>query len=177
MKNILILLLLSISCFAQTKLDSLVFNKVNEYRASKGLSKISWDTAAFKASKCHSDYLEGLAAKTNYTVITAGHSENAKGLEDAEDRFIHFGGKTKYVGEIVLINSSNLKDNDADKLDKLATSLVKQWKDSPKHNEIMLTPNFNFGGISCKIITRPAGLRGITNYETWSTFVFAKIPD
>jgi len=164
MKKILILLLLSVSCFAQTKLDSLVFNKVNEYRASKGFSKISWDTAAFKASKCHSDYL--------VTAITVGHLEKVKGLEHSWNRFAYFGGKSDNVGEIVLVNSKNFKDDDVLKLNKLADILVKQWKDSPDHNVIMITPNYNFGGVSCKVITKPVGLKGFTNYQIWSTFVF-----
>lgn len=179
MKKVLILLFISFSCLAQTKLDTLVFNKINEYRVSKGLNKLLWDTIAFKASKCHSDYLEGLAAKTNYKTITTGHSESTKGLEHSWNRYAYFGGVFKSVGEIVLTNSLNFKDNDASKLTKLVDILVKQWKDSPEHNKIMITSNYNFGGVSCKVVTKSVGLKGFTNYQIWSTFVFVdtKIPD
>jgi len=179
MKNLIILLFLSFSCFAQTKLDTLVFNKINEYRVSKGLNKVSWDTVCFKASKHHSEYLEGLARVSNYMVITTGHSENVAKFADVTDRFIYFGGKTKttsagvWLGEIVQTFNSNFKDSDVSVLNRISDSIVVHWKNSPKHNEIMLMSNYRFGGAGCKVVTRPVGLKGWTNYSVWSTFVFA----
>lgn len=180
MKNLLTIIFIFISVFvmAQTKLDTLVFNKVNEYRIANGLNKIKWDTAAYKASKYHSNYLESLSAKNNYTVVITGHSEKSKGFEDASNRFVKFNGKVKpinggvWLGEIVQTNAKNYKDNDSLKLAKLATEIVEDWKQSPEHNKIMLTSGYNFGGVSCKVVTQLVGIKGLTNYKVWSTFVF-----
>ena len=59
MKNLITLLivLLSISGYSQSNLDMLVFNKINEYRESKGLVSLIWDNKTFNASKHHTKYL------------------------------------------------------------------------------------------------------------------------
>ena len=56
-KLLLLFLFISISGICQTKLDTLLFNKINEYRKSKHLKVFIWDTNAYKASKHHTEYL------------------------------------------------------------------------------------------------------------------------
>jgi len=173
MKNLIILLFLSFSCFAQTKLDTLVFNKINEYRVSKGLNKVSWDTVCFKASKHHSEYLERKAFKTKYDTITCGHEEKVSGFEHCWDRYGSYGGKLQSVGEIVETFNESYKDSEVSFLDRMADSILVHWKNSSQHNAIILGVDFAFIGVSCVVIKRPVGLRGKTNYSVWSTCVFS----
>ena len=59
MKTILISLFMMfvLNMFSQTKLDKLVFKKINEYRKQKGLHEFLWDEKAYKASDYHLKYL------------------------------------------------------------------------------------------------------------------------
>ena len=50
--NTIILLLISVLSFSQTKLDSLVLSKINSYRVSKGLNEVDFSTiGAFAKQK------------------------------------------------------------------------------------------------------------------------------
>jgi len=42
-----------LNMFSQTKLDKLVFKKINEYRKQKGVHEFFWDEKAYKASDHH----------------------------------------------------------------------------------------------------------------------------
>ena len=59
MKKIIsiLFLFLTTTLFAQSKLDSLVLVKVNEYRTSLGLNKVQFDTISFLAADNQASYL------------------------------------------------------------------------------------------------------------------------
>lgn len=67
MKKIISILFLFVPLFlfSQTKLDSLVFEKINEYRISKGVFPLVWDTCSYKASKHHALYLSNMIFPLN----------------------------------------------------------------------------------------------------------------
>ena len=58
MKKILTILLtiLTISSYGQTKLDLLIFDKVNEYRVENGLSTWVWESKVFLVAEKHNNY-------------------------------------------------------------------------------------------------------------------------
>jgi len=102
MKNLLIIITLLITTFvsAQTKLDSLVLVKVNEYRTSKGLTKVDFDTVSFLSADNQANYLF-----KNDSIV--GHSQKNTGFETPNKRYIYFGGMKdqvlrKFVTQLIL---------------------------------------------------------------------------
>lgn len=53
----ILLTLLSIISYSQTKLDIEIFNVINQYRVSNGLNKLDWRQDAFGVVKKHNDYM------------------------------------------------------------------------------------------------------------------------
>ena len=147
---------------AQTKLDTLVFNKVNEYRISMGVSELKWDTTSFKAAKLH----------TNYLVRTGkvGHKEDT--LIEPKDRLKVFDNTYKWtvINEVAL--STNLNINKTDSVDeKIADKIVDGWKKSPLHNMAILDTMCYYAGVECVVKIKPTGIKGIDNYQVVSTMV------
>ena len=135
----LLLVLVSISCLSQTNLDKLVFEKINDYRESKGLKSLMWDNKTFNASKHHTKYLV-----TNKVV---GHNEK-NNTPTPKSRLDYYGVKYDYSGENcakVIIGIIEKYSND----EYLSSEIVDGWKNSPYHNKIMLGENYKFGGVSC----------------------------
>jgi len=159
--NTVILLLISVLSFSQTKLDSLVLSKINSYRVSKGLNEVTFSTIDFKAANHHSNYLLGKGF--------ISHTQDK--LTNPSDRYKFFGGdKYSSVGENVLSYNVNIKDNDMP-LEKISTELVDLWKNSPGHNKILLSKEYKFAGVSCVTRSSETGIKGWKNIEIVSTFV------
>jgi len=168
MKKIIsiLFLFLSVSVFAQSKLDSLVLVKVNEYRTSLGLNKVQFDTVSFLAADNQASYLY-----KNDSVV--GHDQNNIGFETPGKRYIYFGGnKNASTAEVCNSVSMNFKVNDTDYLDKLATLIVDVWKKSLDHNKVLITDKYKFTGVSTKVKTRSVGVKNWKNYEVKATMVF-----
>ena len=142
MRNLLSLLVLFVCsiCVSQTELDKLVFEKVNQYRVSKGVKKLVWCDKAFNASKQHSIYL-----KNNEEI---SHNENndtptvISRLKKHNINYIISYGEN--CAQIIPETDEEYFSNDI-----LSTLIVNSWKKSPPHNKIMLNPNFTYTGISC----------------------------
>jgi uncharacterized protein YkwD len=174
MKKIIILFLLAIQFVsAQTKLDSLVFGKVNQYRLENGLKEFKFDTVCFKSSKHHTSYLyrKNLAVWPN---SFCGHSEDT--LKDHSDRYKFYSNNKRFLhlGEVAQSISKNYKVIDTDYLDKMASSIVDAWKSSPKHNELILKSDFLFGGVSCQYFTKSCGINTYLNYRIVATMLLVK---
>lgn len=157
----LILALTTVSTIAQTKLDSLVFNKVNEYRISMGLSKLKFDTTCFKAASLHTKFL----TKTD----KVGHKEDT--LIDTKDRLGFYDKTHKWtiINEVAI--STNINLNKSDSIDeKLSILIVNSWEKSIKHNEALLD-NLFCSGVECIVKVTPTGISNINNYQVVSTMV------
>jgi uncharacterized protein YkwD len=157
-------LIISLVASGQTSLDTMLFNKINEYRVSKKLKEIKWDTIGYKAARHHSQYLNG----KNFI----SHYEDSIIYKSMESRYEYFGGKTDRLSEIIALGCCNVHDNDPSLLDKLAEEILNLWKKSPPHNRIILDPANTSGGGSNACTIREQGIRGIKNYVIISTFVF-----
>jgi uncharacterized protein YkwD len=175
MKKILtiIILLLSILGFSQTKLDSLVFTKVNQYRIEKGLKEVKFDTATFKAAKHHTSYLyrKNLDIWPN---SISGHTEDT--LVDFTNRYEFYAPKKRYlhIAEVALSISKNYKVDDTTILEKMSTEIIEGWKSSPKHNKILLTGDFVFAGVNCQYFSNPTGIKSSLNYRIVGTMLFVR---
>lgn len=168
MKKIIsiLFLFLSVSVFAQTKLDSLVLVKVNEYRVSKGLNKVEFDTVSYKAAENQASYLY-----KHDSVV--GHEQNNIGFETPGKRYIYFGGnKNASTAEVCNNVNTNLKVDNYIYLDNLAKLIVDAWKNSFEHNKILVDPKYKFAGVSTKVKTSSTGVNNWTHYDIKSTMVF-----
>ena len=168
MKNLVTIIALLITTFvsAQTKLDSLVFVKVNEYRASKGLNKVEFDIVSYKAADNQASYL------FKYDSVV-GHNQNNIGFETTSKRYIYFSGNERAsIAEVCNAVDTNLKvDNDM-YLDNLAKLIVDAWKNSFEHNKILIDPKYKFAGVSTKVKDSSTGVKNWTHYDIKSTMVF-----
>lgn len=168
MKNLITIIALLITTFvsAQTKLDSLVFVKVNEYRTSKGLNKVEFDIVSYKAADNQASYL------FKYDSVV-GHNQNNIGFETPSKRYIYFGGNEHAsTAEVCNVVNTNLKvDNDM-YLDNLAKLILDAWKNSFEHNKILIDPKYKFAGVSTKVTASSTGVKNWTHYDIKSTMVF-----
>jgi uncharacterized protein YkwD len=175
MKNLITIIALFITTFvsAQTKLDSLVLVKVNEYRISKGLTKVQFDTVSFLAADNQASYLF-----KNDSVV--GHSQKNTGFETPNKRYIYFGGN-EHASTAEVCNgvpNLNIKDSDTMRLDKIATAIVESWKKSPDHNKILITAKYKFAGVGTKVKTSKSGFvdkvtkEPLIHYKIKATMVF-----
>jgi hypothetical protein len=174
--------LIIVSSFGQTKLDTLLFNKINEYRISKHLNELVWDTSAYKASKHHNDYLvknsfnspkryidaakaEPLS-KTSFVLkptLVYPHREDCSIFFSPSDRYKYYGGK-EYVGEVIIGTHTNNTDS-------IVSKIIDGWKNSPEHNKIILDKDAKFGSGSIFIEILNQGIKGRNLYFATSTFM------
>ena len=141
MKNLIILLLLSFSCSSQTKLDTLLLNKVNEYRLSKCLSKLEWDTNLCKVASNQSDYMSNSGHLFHEQVLS--DTIYYKVNPDFADKFLKYGFHDCHVGE-------NLGVSFSSDIDTVVDEILNAWINSPEHNKVLLDNGVKFVGISNK---------------------------
>jgi uncharacterized protein YkwD len=136
----LLLVLISLSCSSQTELDKLVFEKVNQYRKSKGISVLLWCDKAYNSSKQHSIYLKNEEElshneKSNTpTTLSRLKKHNVTNI-------VSYG---ENCAQIITGSDEEYSSNEI-----LSTIIVDSWKKSPIHNKIMLSNNFTYTGVSC----------------------------
>jgi len=151
---IIISLLFASQFSAQTKLDSMLFNKVNEYRLSNGLDKIVWDDNIYKASNHHSTYLKLLNYDSLKTTIT--HSENVD-VKDFEELIEFYDRFDKYAPRKNVYTAENVTGTLKKKnflIENLVDIIFDKWKTSSKHNAIMLSSNIKSGACSIVVFTK-----------------------
>ena len=168
MKNLIIIITLFITSFvnAQTKLDSLVLVRVNQYRTSLKLTKVEFDTVSFLAADNQASYLF-----KNDSIV--GHDQKNIGFETPNKRYIYFGGNEHAsTAEVCNAVDTNLRvDNDM-YLDNLAKLIVDTWKGSFEHNRILIDPKYRFAGVSTKVISSSTGIKNWTHYDIKSNMFF-----
>ena len=162
----LILIITTFLSYSQTKLDSLILNEINDYRLSKGIERVDFDTIAFKCASLQSDTMlvKGYVGHNNYGEF-----------KTLPDRFKFFGGDIRNykIAEVCNFISINVK-NDSTYLQKIALKVVNSWKGSEEHNRKLLNPEYNFIGVSSKIEAISVGIKNHTHYQVYSTAVFIK---
>jgi len=136
MKTILISLFMMfvLNMFSQTKLDKLVFKKINEYRKQKGLHEFLWDEKAYKASDHHLKYL-----LKNSTI---SHFENTI-TPNSYLRLKKYGVAPLLSGENITVISFSETNEEL-----IAINIVNSWKSSPPHNKNMLS-EYKKSAVSC----------------------------
>ena len=175
MKKILTIILsfTTIFSFSQSKLDSLVISKINNYRDSLNINKFEFDKVSFKAANLQSTFLAEANRSRDEKSFVVGHSNTKTGQRTSTDRYSVSGGKKyNHLGENVVFFTFNINKNDSIKsLDKLTEQAVKLWKKSPKHHKLMISPDFKFAGCSVKL--EPSKNNNSKNWITY--YVYATL--
>lgn len=178
MKKIIsiVLLMISLNGYAQTKLDSLVLQKVNEYRKSKGVPVLKWgDSNIQNGAEHHANYLYSInlstlneAKKLNMSPQDQANIEFIRGHEEetpstsvkslsSTERFEIYG----FIRENVTTIFGYMNDGN----ETFAKNIVDSWKQSSSHNATMLHPNMKFTGISTKVFSLGAKSSSIVTIE------------
>jgi uncharacterized protein YkwD len=158
--KLFLLILTSINCLGQTTLDSLVFNQLNNYRKSKRVRSLDFDSKNFKAANHHSIYL----SNSNKIV----HTEDT--LIYPIDRLKFYGGKSNHIGENILSFNLNVKNDSIDYIE-LSRLIINKWVDSSEHNIILLNSDFKLAGVSCILVYKSTLIKDWSNIKIVSTLL------
>ena len=139
----ILLTLLSIISYSQTKLDMEIFNIINQYRTSKGIDKLSWSQEAFSVSKKHNDYM---VAAPSYSHNQPIDPPNHKELQTPGRRFTDADIRYSGVGE----NISAMPYSDSS-LVFIAREIVDSWIASTGHNRLLINETMEFGSVSTSL--------------------------
>ncbi len=158
---------ISLFSMSQTRLEKIVFEKINKYRDSIGVPKLVWNNVCYKASDIQSTYLK--------SANVIGHSNPNKSHKTMSDRYKISGGVEKgLLGEICNGGSfGNYKLSDTLVEEKIATKVVALWKGSKGHNEIMTSPDMKMGGVSVKFKISSPGMKAWNHYDVFSVMVLS----
>ena len=122
--------------FAQTKVDSLLFKKINEYRANNHLYKLFYRKDAYKASSDYSKY----ASKKNISDFRNYYG----GYWEFDNRCERINKHYALCKEINILISSETKLSD----DSLSKIVFYRWINGKSSKEIILDKKMSFGAIS-----------------------------
>jgi hypothetical protein len=172
MKKFLSILFLFVyfSGFSQTKLDSLVFERINEYRIESGVPALMWGSDMYKVSNHHALYLLNMISPLvgkpeilkilKYLWSSGDNGELRWHLEDTivgnfvdtlktvDDRILKF--TTSFSEDSVKLSNENVLENAhvGIDLEKGAIDIVNFWIKSKDHNENLLEPSSKYGSVS-----------------------------
>ncbi len=158
----ILLTVLTLNVYSQTDLESLLFQKINEYRVEKGLNSLKWDDATYKSTQVHTEYM----IKNN----KLSHTENSK-TPSFTDRIGLFSDKN-YIAGIENVNKVYYTGNS---IDKISDKILSSWKRSKGHNSAMLSAGCSIGAVSCGDTTEEED--GYTFKIKYSTLVLWVNPD
>ena len=162
MKKILVILFVLISnlSYGQTLLDSLIFNRINEYRESNCLKRLTWSPLTYKVGENQTEYMYLTNFLTHNQIIPIDSSiiGSFKVEKNFDKRFSNHINEEFYTNENIIVETNiffgeNLYSNTIDTsttLEFFATSIVNDWINSPEHNELLLDESMIKGSISNK---------------------------
>ena len=164
----LIFIVTSLLSFSQTKLDSLVFDKLNKYRDSLGLTKVEWDSIAFKPAQNQSTYLSNASTPDK---VVCGHSQNTPGYETSIKRYFKLTGRDEkkpiiFFSEVCNFINVNRKYSDTDNYiyELMSDKIIKAFINSPDHNSAITSDKAKFAGVSTNYKVQENGFKKGTKY-------------
>jgi uncharacterized protein YkwD len=120
-----------------------VFNKINEYRVSKGLNKVKYHPTVAGLSQEWSNSIasrEVIEHRANFWTDSRAMNPN------------------NGAGEVIAIRT-----------DRDAAQLVEWWKGSPGHNAMLLDPRFNVMGAGISYTNSQYTIWGVVNFFGYTT--------
>ena len=150
MRLLFLFLLIPEIYFTQNNIDSICFQVINDYRESKNKNPFIWSESAFNASLHHTNYM---SLENKLT-----HAEEV--LKEPQDRLKKYRKGFSYIGENVLYFQLTHIISDTE----IANKVLKIWKDSGPHNQIMLGDS-DYAAVSVMIV------QSKSLYTVWATLV------
>ena len=144
-----IFLMSTLFSFSQTKLDSLVVVKINEFRASQNLPKLQLDTQRLHLAQDHSNSL------LDDSLI--GHSD------------FEYKLKNDFIGENISHCNLNVRNRNFDPV-MVAEKIVKLWINSPGHNSVLVGP-YSKAGCATVMLRKPTGILNVENVTFITTLL------
>nr|WP_082874529.1 CAP domain-containing protein [Arthrobacter sp. OY3WO11] len=120
-----------------------VFNRINEYRASKGLNPVKYNAT-----------VAGLAQEWSDSIASREVIEHRASFWTDQRALSPNNG----AGEVIAIRT-----------DRDAALLVEWWKGSPGHNAMLLDPRFNVMGAGISYTDRTYKIWGVVNFFGYTT--------
>lgn len=120
-----------------------VFNRINEYRASKGLNPVKYNAT-----------VAALAQEWSDSIATREVIEHRASFWTDQRALSPNNG----AGEVIAIRT-----------DRDAALLVEWWKGSPGHNAMLLDPRFNVMGAGISFTDRTYKIWGVVNFFGYTT--------
>jgi len=150
MKNLVLILslLLSSICFSQTKLDSLILERVNQYRGEKGLNPLSFTPQGQCVAENQVEYMV-LSGCVNHEQIEAVDGLTIE--PDFAKRNVRCGIDTLDTETAYMEVLSSVRDTSNASIEELANKVVEGWKKSEGHNFAILLPMIEFVGVSSEV--------------------------
>lgn len=143
---ILMLYFIPIALFSQSKLDSLLFCRLNSYRLLNDVNEITLDDSACSAAKHHTMYL--LFRNNDSIRTTIGHAEDVDlaGFEELSpaERINTYIQLKSCWGECVTGTIKRI----GYPVEDLVSIILNKWISSVKHNKILISNKYKYGGVS-----------------------------
>jgi hypothetical protein len=167
---LLFIMLMPILVFSQTKLDSILFEKINEYRIYNNVNPISWNYSTYRAADHHVNYMISNKRYSYYedTII------NGTSLEDSNDRLWYYMGHKKYYSvECIARHIKNFKSKEIldSNYDEITNSILRKFIENPVNNKNILDDRFELGAVSIKHISTPVNIKDWTNFDFIVSFI------
>ena len=134
----ILLLILTLSSYGQTKLDLLIFEKVNNYRTENGLDSWRWDDRVFVVAEKHDNYQLSISDISHDELIDVdGHEEISRLAHRFDAVFTDWLRSGENLAVVNIVDLS---------LEEIATKTLEMWIASPPHNRTLLHPTRYYGG-------------------------------
>jgi len=141
----------TLTVHAQTKLDTLIFNKVNEYRAENCLPSLKWSESATCVAQNQVEYCYRIKYIFHYQTDSSVNDSSFKIEPNFQKRFkqggVNISGKTWTIAENLLVYVDTT-DNYTESLEKVANETISGWKESPEHNAMMLRIDLEYAAVA-----------------------------
>jgi hypothetical protein len=168
-KILFIVLLTTFNINAQSSLDTLIFNKINEYRLDNGLNEIKWDQSIYyvglnQATFCSATFdtittqtlpEDGSSRLTLRLIDFVTEPDTKKRINkcatfDKDINVVEAASVVIYKESFEFENITRAlrKEN----LNYLANELFTNWISSPQHDNHLLNPQIEYGSVSTVIL-------------------------
>ncbi|MBI5542068.1 MAG: CAP domain-containing protein [Bacteroidia bacterium] len=131
--------IIKISSLNYKLIDSLVWIECNIYRKEKKLNPVLWNDTLYLGSIHHSQY------QAYYNIIGHGETDSLPGKTESQKHY----NKMRYFCAEICLKRSFIEGKTT--YTELAKAIIEQWKNSPGHNAIMITPKYKFNAFSSAI--------------------------
>ena len=144
-KLALILSLIPALVFSQDSVELKTIQYLNEYRSSKGLSRLVIDKGLCKAAEHQLAYEIQVDSVTHYQYQDL---PNFQEIVNCEDRIKHFSGLEDPFGRGEITLGAKTHPVLFERIPNFAKGIIEDFEGSPGHNEAMIHPDAHKVGVA-----------------------------